>query len=103
MPETIDILFTNALVLTMDRDLTQYSPGAVAVKGDSIIAVGTEDEIKQAIGRERWSQLKDFTDALYRDIPRTIALIDANYESVETVAKRDFPEVKLFTVKRLSP
>ena len=40
MPETIDILFTNALVLTMDSNLTQYSPGAVAVKGDSIIAVG---------------------------------------------------------------
>jgi 5-methylthioadenosine/S-adenosylhomocysteine deaminase len=46
MPETIDILFTNALVLTMDRDLTQYSPGAVAVKGDTIIAVGSEDKIK---------------------------------------------------------
>ena len=46
MPETIDTLFTNALVLTMDRDLKQYSPGAVAVKGDTIIAVGYEDEIK---------------------------------------------------------
>ena len=47
MPETIDTLFTNALVLTMDRDLTQYLPGAVAVKGDSIVAVGYEDEIKK--------------------------------------------------------
>src|SRR3990170_182535 len=47
MPETIDILFSNALVLTMDRDLTQYLPGAVAVKGDSIVAVGYEDEIKK--------------------------------------------------------
>src|SRR5687767_6097699 len=46
MPETIDTLFTNALILTMDRDLTQYVPGTVAVKGDTIIAVGTEDEIK---------------------------------------------------------
>ena len=46
MLETIDTLFTNALVLTMNRDLTQYSPGAVAVKGDVIIAVGYEDEIK---------------------------------------------------------
>src|ERR687891_33027 len=45
MPETTDTLFTNALVLTMDRDLTQYISGAVAVKGDSIIAVGYEDEI----------------------------------------------------------
>lgn len=47
MPETADTLFTNALVLTMDRDLTQYAPGAVAVKGDSILAVGREDQIKQ--------------------------------------------------------
>ena len=47
MPETIDILFSNALVLTMDQDLTQYLPGAVAVKGDSIVAVGYEDEIKK--------------------------------------------------------
>src|SRR6185503_13412512 len=47
MPETIDVLFTNALVLTMDSDLTQYSPGAIAVKRDSIVAVGPEDEIKK--------------------------------------------------------
>src|SRR3990172_6572435 len=46
MPETIDILFSNALVLTMDRDLTQYLPGAVAVRGDQIIAVGSEAEIR---------------------------------------------------------
>src|SRR5688500_3455557 len=47
MLETIDTIFTNALVLAMNRDLTQYSPGAVAVKGDVIIAVGYEDEIKK--------------------------------------------------------
>ncbi|HEX6271276.1 MAG TPA: amidohydrolase family protein [Anaerolineales bacterium] len=47
MTQQVDILFINALVLTMDRDLTQYSPGAVAVKGDSILAVGPEDEIKK--------------------------------------------------------
>ena len=47
MTETVDILFTNALVLTMDGNLTQYDPGAVAVLGDSIIAVGPEEEIKK--------------------------------------------------------
>ncbi|HEX9839746.1 MAG TPA: amidohydrolase family protein [Anaerolineales bacterium] len=46
MTQQVDTLFTNALVLTMDRGLTQYSPGAVAVKGDSIVAVGPEDELK---------------------------------------------------------
>jgi 5-methylthioadenosine/S-adenosylhomocysteine deaminase len=30
----------------MDENFNQYHPGAVAVKGDSIVAVGNEDEIK---------------------------------------------------------
>ncbi len=38
MTQNVDTLFTNAFVLTMDETLTQYSPGAVAVKGDSIVA-----------------------------------------------------------------
>ena len=42
-----DTLFINAHILTMDEQLTQFSPGAVAVSGDSIIAVGLEDEIKK--------------------------------------------------------
>jgi 5-methylthioadenosine/S-adenosylhomocysteine deaminase len=45
MTQNIDILFTNALILTMDETLTQYSPGAVAIQGDSIVAVGPEPEI----------------------------------------------------------
>jgi len=47
MTQKVDTLFTNALILTMDEKLTQYSAGAVAVSGDSIVAVGPEDEIKQ--------------------------------------------------------
>jgi 5-methylthioadenosine/S-adenosylhomocysteine deaminase len=47
MTQTVDIILTNALVLTMDEKLTQYEPGAVAVLGDSIIAVGPEDEIQK--------------------------------------------------------
>ena len=46
MTQTVDTLFINAIVLTMDRNLNQYDPGAVAVKGDSIVAVGKEAEIK---------------------------------------------------------
>lgn len=42
----VHTLLLNAHILTMDRDLTQYYPGAVAVQGDSIVAVGFEDEIK---------------------------------------------------------
>src|SRR5512138_3084828 len=47
MPQEVNTLFTNAIVLTMDKDFTQYSPGAVAVKGDKIVAVGTEEELKK--------------------------------------------------------
>ncbi len=38
--ESADILLINAIVLTMDEDYHQYNPGAVAVRGDSILAVG---------------------------------------------------------------
>lgn len=47
MPKPVDHLLTNAIVLTMDNDFHQYEPGAVAVAGDKIIAVGLETELKQ--------------------------------------------------------
>jgi 5-methylthioadenosine/S-adenosylhomocysteine deaminase len=47
MTQQVDTLFINALVLTMDQDFRQYHPGAVAVMGDSIVAVGLEEEIKR--------------------------------------------------------
>jgi 5-methylthioadenosine/S-adenosylhomocysteine deaminase len=37
---TCDLLLTNALVLTLDEHFTQYTPGAVAITGDAIVAVG---------------------------------------------------------------
>lgn len=40
-----DLLLTNAVVLTMDQELHRYAHGAVAVKGDSILAVGPADEL----------------------------------------------------------
>ena len=45
MTQKVNTLFTNAFILTMDGSLTQYSPGAVAVNGDSIVAVGLEQDI----------------------------------------------------------
>ncbi len=45
MTQQVDTIFTNAFVLTMDNNMTQYSPGAVAVKGDSIVAVGKEEDV----------------------------------------------------------
>ncbi len=40
--KTVDTLLGNAHVLTMDEELRQYNPGAVAVSGDSIVAVGPD-------------------------------------------------------------
>jgi 5-methylthioadenosine/S-adenosylhomocysteine deaminase len=46
MTQLADILLINAHVLAMDDQMNQYHPGAVVVKGDSILAVGFEAEIK---------------------------------------------------------
>jgi len=46
MQQSVDILLTNATVLTMDSKLSQFDPGAVAIVGDSIVAVGPETDIK---------------------------------------------------------
>jgi len=40
MPLTCDLLLTNALVLTMDDQFDLYPSGAVAITGDSIVAIG---------------------------------------------------------------
>ena len=51
--KTVDVLLTNAHVLTMDEHLSQYNPGALAVVDNSIAAVGPEAEIKKEyLGRE---------------------------------------------------
>jgi len=47
MTQQVDTLFINAHILTMDEHLTQYTSGALAVKGDKIVAVGPEVEIKK--------------------------------------------------------
>ncbi len=48
MPEA-DLLLTNAIILTMDEHLSCFEPGAVAILGDHILAVGPENELKNTI------------------------------------------------------
>ncbi|MEW6404992.1 MAG: amidohydrolase, partial [Chloroflexota bacterium] len=45
MTQKVKTLFTNAIVLTMDKNLNQYDPGAVAVVGEVIAAVGPQADI----------------------------------------------------------
>ena len=45
MTKHVDIIIKNAVVLTMDEDFNQYDPGAVAINGNSIEAVGPQDKI----------------------------------------------------------
>ncbi|HAV77324.1 MAG TPA: amidohydrolase [Anaerolineae bacterium] len=47
MTQQVDTLFINAHILTMDGDLTQHPSGALAVKDDSIVAVGPEAGMKR--------------------------------------------------------
>src|SRR3954452_1225350 len=51
MAARCDLLLTNALVLTMDERFTIHQPGALAVSGDSIVAVGPEGATLEAAGR----------------------------------------------------
>jgi 5-methylthioadenosine/S-adenosylhomocysteine deaminase len=48
MIKPAELLLINALVLTMDEELHQYEPGAVAISGDSILAVGPEADIRKS-------------------------------------------------------
>ncbi len=40
-----DLILKNAIILTMDLDYSQYDPGAIAILGNAILAVGEEKEI----------------------------------------------------------
>jgi 5-methylthioadenosine/S-adenosylhomocysteine deaminase len=49
MNQSADILLTNAIVLTMDKNFTQYEPGALAISGDHIVAVGPDAKLHKEI------------------------------------------------------
>ncbi len=48
MPEKVDVLLVNGIVVTMNERFDVYPHGALAVKGDSVVAVGPVDEISAA-------------------------------------------------------
>jgi 5-methylthioadenosine/S-adenosylhomocysteine deaminase len=44
-PETVDLLLAGGIVVTMDPRHTVFNPGAVAVRGNAIVAVGPRDQV----------------------------------------------------------
>jgi len=52
MNQSADILLTNAIVLTMDNNFTQYEPGALAISGDHIMAVGPDAKLRKEIAAQ---------------------------------------------------
>jgi 5-methylthioadenosine/S-adenosylhomocysteine deaminase len=48
MTKSADLLLINAIVLTMDEEMHQFEPGAAAISGESLLAVGSEAEIRKA-------------------------------------------------------
>ncbi len=45
--QTVDVLLYNAHILTMDEEMRQFASGAIAIRGDSIVAVGEESHIRR--------------------------------------------------------
>lgn len=46
--QNVDLLFTNAIILTMDEQFRFFEEGALAIQGDHIVAVGTEAGLRAA-------------------------------------------------------
>ncbi len=45
MTQSVDIILKNAILISMDANLSVYEPGAIAIQGDHILAVGNEVDI----------------------------------------------------------
>ena len=48
MNQAVDFVLYNAILLTMDESYKLYEPGAIAIKGEMIVAVGNESEIRSS-------------------------------------------------------
>ena len=59
MSQRINTLFTNAHILTMDENMNQFHPGAIAVSGNKIVEVGDETEMKAKYSAEEIIDCKD--------------------------------------------
>jgi len=52
MSKKADLILTNAIILTMDKLLNQYNPGAAVIIGDKIVDVGLQVDIEKIYAAE---------------------------------------------------
>ncbi len=45
--DKVDLILTAETVVTMDSEYRIFNPGAIAIKDDTIIAVGPQDDVQQ--------------------------------------------------------
>lgn len=50
---SFDLLIKNGLVLTLNPRMDLFHPGAVAIKGDTIVAVGPEKDLQELEGKSK--------------------------------------------------
>ena len=50
MPDKADVLLTGGTVITMNADYELFDDGAVAIRGDAIVAVGPAEKLSSASG-----------------------------------------------------
>lgn len=105
-----DLVITNGKVITVDKDFSIAE--AVAVKGDKIVAVGTNEEIKKLIGKN--SRILDLKGAVMLPgindshchvsgfgLERPPFTLDLNYPKVRSIA--DVKEAVKARVRELQP
>ena len=59
MGKIVDQILSNATVLTMNNALDQFTPGAVAINNDSIVAVGPAKKIEKDTERDNFMSSKE--------------------------------------------
>ena len=48
--QTVDLIVANGIVVTVDAQRRVINPGSIAIRGNTIVAVGTADQISAAYG-----------------------------------------------------
>ena len=68
-PESVDILIEGGLILTVDSERTILTDGAIAIRGDRIVAVGKTTDLT---GRFRVTRLSTHEIASLRRVSWTL-------------------------------